>query len=215
MKINTVLFDLDGTLIDTNGIIIAAFKHTFETFVPEVEYDLEVFKSFIGPSLHETFGKYVDKETVLEMIKEYRNYYTKYEFDYFKIYPNVLEVLKELKKRGYLLGIVTTKYEEAARPSFDHYEMGQYFDCFVALDHVKNPKPNREPIDVALAQLNHTGAIMIGDNQGDVLAGQNAGILSCGVGWSFKGREYLEAVNPDYMLNDMYDLLDILDKLNA
>lgn len=215
MKVNTVLFDLDGTLIDTNGIIMAAFKHTFETYVPEVEYDIELFKSFIGPSLQATFSKYVDEETVQLMIKEYRDYYTKNEFDYFEIYPNVLEVVKELKEKGYNLGIVTTKFEEAAMPSFTHYGLEAYFDCFVALDHVENPKPNREPIDVALSQLNHTGAIMIGDNRGDILAGKNAGIYSCGVAWSFKGREYLEEVNPDYMLEDMTDLLGIMEELNA
>lgn len=215
MKVNTVLFDLDGTLIDTNSIIIESFKKTFEKFVPELEFDLDLFKSFIGPSLQQTFGNYVDEATIQLMIDEYRDFYVKNEFDYFEIYPNVMKVIKELKKQGYLLGIVTTKFKEAAWPSFSHYKMDEYFDCFVALDHVENPKPNREPIDVALAQLDHTGAIMIGDNRGDILAGKNAGILSCGVAWSFKGKEYLEEVNPDYMLNDMQDLLEILEELNA
>lgn len=214
MKVNTVLFDLDGTLIDTNGIIMASFKNCFEKFVPEVEYDVELFKTFIGPSLEQTFTNYVDEETVQLMIDEYRDYYKKNEFDYFEIYPNVIETLKELKARGIYMGIVTTKFSEAAMPSFNHYDLGQYFDCFVALDHVKNPKPDREPIDKALSQVPHTGAIMVGDNKGDILAGKNAGIYSCGVAWTFKGRDYLESANPDYMLEDMTDLIKIVDDLN-
>lgn len=215
MKVNTVLFDLDGTLIDTNGIIMESFKQAFLEYVPEVEYDEELFKTFIGPSLQQTFSKYVDEETVQKMIDKYREFYKDNEYDYFEIYPNVLEVVKELKSRGFNLGIVTTKFEEAAMPSFTHFGLEPYFDCFIALDHVVNPKPNREPIDLALSHFDHTGAIMIGDNQGDIMAGKNAGILSAGVAWSYKGREYLEKVNPDYMLEDMKELLDILDELNG
>ncbi len=215
VKVNTVLFDLDGTLIDTNGIIMASFKNAFEKYVPELEYDEELFKTFIGPSLEQTFSQYVDVETVQLMVDEYRSYYKKNEFDYFEIYPNVIETLKELKTRGIYTGIVTTKFKEAAMPSFNHYGLGQFFDCFVALDHVEKPKPDREPVDKALMQIPHTGAIMVGDNKGDIFAGKNAGIYSCGVSWSFKGKEYLERANPDFMLEDMTDLLDILEKLNA
>ncbi len=215
MKVNTVLFDLDGTLIDTNGIIMASFKNVFAKFVPSLEYEENLFKSFIGPSLQQTFSQYVDDEKIQLMIDEYRRFYKENEFDYFEIYPNVIETLKELKARGISTGIVTTKFKEAALPSFNHYELGQYFDCFVALDHVIKPKPDREPIDKALMQLPHTGAIMVGDNKGDIFAGKNAGIYSCGVAWSFKGKEYLETANPDYMLEDMTDLLGILDELNA
>lgn len=215
MSINTILFDLDGTLIDTNEIIIESFKKAFEKYVPTVEFDLDLFKSFIGPSLKQTFSAYVEDDVVMKMIEEYRDYYKKNEFDFFSIYPNVVEVIKNLKEQGFNLGIVTTKYKEAAWPSFTHYGLDEYFDCFVALDHVENPKPHREPIDVALAQLNHNGAMMVGDNRGDIMAGKNAGILTCGVAWSFKGKEYLEAVNPDYMINDMNDLLKILEDLNG
>lgn len=215
MKVNTVLFDLDGTLINTNDIILESFKHTFSVHVPELEFDVELFKSFIGPSLQQTFSNYVEDEKIDAMIESYLSHYRANEFDYFEIYPNVYEVISELKRRGYKLGIVTTKFKKAAWPSFSHYKLDELFDVFVALDHVENPKPSREPIDVALSQVEHTGAIMIGDNQHDIMAGQNAGIYSCGVAWSFKGREYLEAVNPDFMLDNMTDLLSILDELNA
>jgi len=216
MKVNTVLFDLDGTLINTNDIIIETFKEVFKKYVPSLEFDLELFKGFIGPSLEQTFSSYgFDSKTVVEMINYYRDFYKKNEFDYFEIYPNVREVLRILKDKGYYLGIVTTKFKEAAMPSFLHYGLDEYFDCFVALDDVSNPKPDPEPVLLAMSKVPAKGAIMIGDNQGDILAGKNASVYSCGVGWSFKGRKYLEEVEPDFMIDDMYGLLDILEKLNG
>jgi len=214
-KVDTLLFDLDGTLIDTNAIIIESFKHTFNKYVPDFKFDIELFKTFIGPTLEETFTKHANKEFVSDMINEYRKFYKENEYDYFKIYPNVLEVISKLKEEGYNLAIVTTKFKESAWPSFTHFGLNKYFDVFIALDHVEKPKPNREPIDKALAKFEHSGAIMIGDNQGDLLAGKNAGIFSCGVAWSFKGMKHLLKVNPDFMIEDMKDLFTILDKLNA
>ncbi|XMB85671.1 pyrophosphatase PpaX [Mycoplasmatota bacterium WC44] len=214
-KVDTLLFDLDGTLIDTNEIIIESFKNVFSKYVPDLEFDIDVFKGFIGPSLHQTFSSYVKEELVEEMIKEYRRYYIENEFDYFEIYPNVINVVKQLKEEGYNLGIVTTKFKEAAWPSYTHYELDKYFDVFIALEHVSNPKPHREPIDIALSHFKHTGVIMVGDNQSDILAGKNASIYTCGVAWTFKGRKHLEEVNPDYMIDDMNDLLEILGELNG
>ncbi len=215
-KVDTILFDLDGTLIDTNEIILKSFESVFNKYVPEFEYDLETYKGFIGPSLYDSFYAYFkEEETIQNMIKHYRKFYVENEFDYFEIYPNVVEVIKELKKQGYNLGIVTTKFKEAAWPSFTHYGLEEYFDVFVALEDVEKPKPDREPVDKALSQLKHTGAIMVGDNQSDVLSGNNAGIYSCGVAWSFKGKENLLKVNPDFMIEDMKDLYEILEKLNA
>ncbi|XMB66826.1 pyrophosphatase PpaX [Mycoplasmatota bacterium zrk1] len=215
-KVNTLLFDLDGTLIDTNEIIIESFKDVFREYVPNLDFDLEVYKGFIGPSLYQTFSSYIkDEEVIQKMIHHYREYYKSNEFDYFKIYPNVLDVIIKLKEEGYNLGIVTTKYKEAAWPSFTNYELDKYFDIFISLDDVEKPKPDREPIDKALEKLDNTGAIMIGDNQGDILSAKNAEIYSCGVAWTFKGKEHLLKVNPDFMIDDMYDLFDILEKLNA
>lgn len=216
MKYNTILFDLDGTLIDSNEIILKTFEHVLNKFVPEVEVTRDLLKSFIGPSLLQTFGTYRDSDTVQEMIREYRAYYVLHEAEYHEIYPNVLEVVKQLKEQGYYLGIVTTKYKEAAWPSFTHYGLEPYFDAFVGLEHVTNPKPDREPIDVALKSIpNHTGVLMVGDNKSDIYAGQNAGCKTIGVGWTFKGKDVLALANPDYMIDSMNDIVEILHELNA
>ncbi len=216
MIVDTILFDLDGTLIDTNEIIIQSFNHTFKTFFPDLELSRDTILTFIGPSLHATFSNYTDdEEQIQQMIITYREHYKKIEHALFELYPNVYEVVERLSKEGYNLGIVTTKFKEAAMPSFLHFGLDKFFDVFVALDDVKNPKPHREPIDVALSQMeNVNGVIMIGDNQSDIMAGKNAGVLSAGVAWSIKGKDYLSEVSPDYMLDDMEDLFEILESHN-
>jgi pyrophosphatase PpaX len=215
MKVNTLLFDLDGTLVDTNAIIVKSLEVVFETYLPEVQTSLELFKECIGPPLEVSFSRFTSKELVQEMIQAYRSYYKQHEHLYYNIYPNVIDVLTTLKAQGYYLGVVTSKFRDSALPSMVHYGLDTLMDAFVGLDDVTHAKPHREPVDVALSRIPyHTGAIMIGDNATDIQSGQQAGIYSAGVAWAFKGKELLHAVNPDYMLEDMTDLYGILNELN-
>lgn len=211
-KLNTILFDLDGTLINTNDIIIRSFRSTFDRHFPNVEVTNEDIHKMIGPTLEQTFGNYTkDPFEIQDMINSYREFYVIYEIGNFEIYPDVLEVVKDLKEKGYNLGILTSKFKEAAWPSFTHYGMESIFDSFTALDDVEYPKPHRNAVDVALSNFdNVTGAIMIGDNKGDILAGKNAGIYSAGVAWSFKGAAFLMEADPDFMLRDMKDIYRVI-----
>jgi len=216
-KLDTILFDLDGTLINTNEIIIKSFNSTFNQYFPNLNISREKIITFIGPTLFETYIKYTDDTSLIEkIIVSFREFYGKYEFGNFEIYPQVEEVIKNLYGLGYNLGIVTSKFKTAAWPSFTYYGLEKYFKVFVALDDVENPKPNKEPIITALSRFpTHNKAIMIGDNQTDILAGKNAGIYSAGVSWSLKGKEHLEEVSPNFMLSDMkdiYRIIKIIDK---
>ena len=212
-KLDTILFDLDGTLINTNDIIIRSFKSTFDRHFPDTLVNDKEIHSFIGPTLEQTFGNYTkDPFVIQDMIVSYREFYVIYEIGNFEIYPDVLEVVTVLKEMGYNLGILTSKFREAAWPSFTHYGLEKIFDSFTALDDVEFPKPHRNSVDVALSHFpNHKQAIMIGDNQGDILAGKNANIYSAGVAWSFKGAAHLMQVKPDFMLANMKDLYRVLN----
>ncbi len=212
-KLDTILFDLDGTLINTNDIIVRSFRSTFDRHFPDVTVTNDEIHSFIGPTLQQTFGNYTkDPFLIQDMINSYREFYVEYEVGNFEIYPDVLEVVTDLKNKGYNLGILTSKFKEAAWPSFTHYKLENIFDSFTALDDVEFPKPHRNAVDVALRNFpNHKKAIMIGDNQGDILAGKNAGIYGAGVAWSFKGSHHLMQVDPDFMLADMKDIYRIIN----
>jgi pyrophosphatase PpaX len=214
-KLDTIIFDLDGTLIDTNNIIIRSFRSTFERHFPDVTLTDEQIHSFIGPTLHQTFGDYTnDPFLIQEMIDSYREFYVEYEVGNFEIYPDVLEVVNDLKDKGYNLAICTSKFRVAAWPSFTYYHLDDLFDVFVGLDDVEHAKPHPNAIETVLKQFpGHQKAIMIGDNTGDILAGKHAGIYSAGVAWSLKGPDYLLEAEPDFMLTDMKDIYRVIDEI--
>ncbi len=215
-KINTLLFDLDGTLIDTNEIIIKSYQYTFDKHLPEVAIKRQTIIDHIGPTLEQTFGLYTnDSHEIQTMVDTYRTYYSAHEHEYFSLYPEVIETLDKISNMGLNLGIVTSKFKAAAWPSFMHFGLNRYFDVFISLDDVMHPKPNAEPVLKALSQFSNVeSAMMIGDNQGDILAGKNAGILSAGVGWSIKGENHLRQVCPDIVFASMASILEWVKNIN-
>ncbi len=210
-KITTLLFDLDGTLIDTNELIIASFLHTLEHYYPN-QYKREDVYAFIGPSLLETFSG-LDRERAEEMIEHYREHNQLHHDLLVQEYEGVYETILALKERNYKLGIVTTKMSKAVERGLIKGRLDSLFDVVVTLDDVKKPKPDPEPIELALKLIGSSAdeTIMVGDNSHDILAGKNAGTKTAGVAWALKGREYLEQYGPDYMLDNMRDLLTIVE----
>jgi pyrophosphatase PpaX len=209
-NINTILFDLDGTLIDTNELIISTYLHTLEKYFPGKYKRLDVLP-FLGPTLHEVFGA-MDPERVEEMVLEYRTYNLANHDALVKEFVGVMETIETLKKKGYKLAIVTTKREDVAFKGLRLMKLDPFFDVMIAYDHVKKVKPDPEPIFLALEKLESKPeeTLMVGDNFHDVLAGKNAGTKTAGVAWTIKGRDYLAKYDPDYMLENMTDLLTIL-----
>ncbi|WHX99943.1 pyrophosphatase PpaX [Neobacillus sp. DY30] len=209
-NITTILFDLDGTLIDTNDLIISTYLHTLEKYYPG-KYGREDVLPFLGPTLHEVFGN-MDPERVEEMILEYRTYNLANHDLLVKEFVGVMETIETLKKKGYKLAIVTTKREDVAFKGLRLMKLDPFFDVMIAYDHVKKVKPDPEPIFLALEKLESKPeeTLMVGDNFHDVLAGKNAGTKTAGVAWTIKGRDYLAKYEPDYMLENMTDLLTIL-----
>ncbi|MYL49139.1 pyrophosphatase PpaX [Halobacillus litoralis] len=209
MSIRTILFDLDGTLIDTNELIIASFTHTIEQYSDRT-YEREEILDFIGPPLRESLYK-VNPDKVEEMVETYREHNIENHNRYVKAYEGVVETIETLKDQGYKLGIVTTKMRNTVHMGLELTNLDGLFETVVTLDDVTNAKPHPEPIVKALNQLESQAseAMMVGDNTHDIEAGQNAGTKTAGVAWTVKGRKVLDDLNPDYMLDNMRDLLKI------
>lgn len=211
MTIKTILFDLDGTLIDTNALIIQSFTHTFEKHTGRT-YTEEEILPFIGPPLIDTLRN-VDLEQADAMMITYREHNIKLHNTLVKPYPTVVETIKALHEAGYTLGIVTTKITETAKLGLEITGLLPYFEVIIGLTEVTHAKPHPEPVLKALDALGKTpfDALMVGDNYHDIEAGQNAGTKTAGVSWSIKGKETLLSYKPDYMLEEMSDLLTILE----
>ncbi|WP_088069925.1 pyrophosphatase PpaX [Gottfriedia luciferensis] len=210
MKINTILFDLDGTLINTNELIIASFLHTLNKFYPD-QYKREHVIPFMGPTLTESFSS-VDAEKVDELIAEYRRFNMEMHDEFVEEYETVYETVETLHKKGYKIGIVTTKARNVVEMGLSFSRLKQFFNTVVTIDDVQNAKPHPEPIQLALKKLNAAPeeTIMVGDNYHDIEGGKNAGTKTAGVAWSLKGKEFLATYQPDYMLEKMSDILSIL-----
>lgn len=209
-KITTILFDLDGTLIDTNELIITTYLHTLEKYYPS-KYQREDVLPFLGPTLHEAFGS-IDPDLVEEMVLEYRAFNIANHDELVTEFAGVFETVQSLKDKGYKLGIVTTKRHDVTLKGLRLMDLERFFEVVVTYDHVSKTKPDPEPIFKALEQLDSTPeeTMMVGDNYHDILAGKNAGTVTAGCAWSIKGREYIAKYEPDYILENMADLLTIL-----
>lgn len=214
-QITTILFDLDGTLIDTNELIIASFLHTLNHYYPG-EYTREDVLPFMGPSLKETFSS-IDPDRVEEMIERYRTHNLANHDSLVKEFDGVYETVKALKEKGYKLAIVSTKMSSTVKKGLKLTNLDSFFDVIVAMDNVENVKPHPEPLEKALKKLGSVPqeTIMVGDNYHDILGAKNAGTLSAGVAWSAKGRAFIEKYEPDFILDNMQDLLEIVEEVNG
>lgn len=210
MKVNTLLFDFDGTLVDTNNLILTSLEHTLQQFFPN-RFSREDLLEFIGPPLHESFKK-LAPDQLEDMVQTYRKHNHEHHDLLVKEFEGVHETIDLLHSKGFKLGIVTTKIRATVQKGLVLTNLDKFFDVMVALDDVKNAKPDPEPIEKALQQLHAKPeeAIMVGDNHHDILAGKNAGTYTAGVAWSMKGKAYMESYQPDFVLDHMSDLVDIV-----
>jgi len=209
MAIQTVLFDLDGTILDSNELIYASFMHTFNHY--KYSFTKEEIMSFNGPPLIETFTN-IDPERAELMIETYRKHNHEVHRDYVKLFPNVIETIEVLKDNQIQMGIVTAKMRESVKMGLEITGLDHYFETIVTIDDVTHPKPHPESVIKAMTALNGEPGttLMVGDNYHDIQAGQNAGVRTAGVAWSLKGQDFLASYNPTYMLQDMKDLLKIV-----
>lgn len=210
MKTKALLFDFDGTLLDTNDLIVQTFMEIFDEIFPG-QFSTQDCLKFIGPSLKQTFDELTPGRTD-EMIAKYKKWNAEHHDELVKGYDAVLETLEQLHAMGIKLAIVSTKGQDGLARGMKVLGAGHLFDVIVGIDDVTHVKPHPEPILLALQKLGVTKeeAIMIGDNSHDIEGGQNAGVRTAGVAWSAKGETFLQQFKPDYMLQHMRDLIVIV-----
>ncbi|MGE7915277.1 pyrophosphatase PpaX [Lysinibacillus xylanilyticus] len=210
MAVKALLFDFDGTLLNTNDLIIKTFMHVLNERFPG-QYSPKDCLKFLGPSLKQTMSDIAPGEEDA-MIAKYREYNELHHDELVTQYPDVVSTLEQLKAMGIKLAIVSTKRIGMIDRGLQVLGASHLFDVRIGTDDVKNVKPDPEPVLLALERLgvNKEEAIMIGDNSHDIEAGHNAGIRAAGVAWAFKGEEYLQQFKPEYMLHHMTDLFEIV-----
>lgn len=203
-----IIFDMDGTLIDTDKVLIETWTEMFDEYLPNTPYNDELFISFSGPSMKETVDKFFKNENYPEgfIAKEYNKRTGKYYDMYATLFENEIENLKRIKKLGFKLAIVTNKIRERAIYCEKLLNIEQFFDYEICGDDVKNTKPDPEGLITCLKHFNVSPdeAIYIGDTEYDYIASNNANI-KC-IMMTVAPRKYNHPIKP-YKFIPSYDAL--------
>ena len=205
-----VLFDLDGTLIDTNKLILDSFKHTYKTCLGLNVEEQEILKNF-GEPLISTLKKY-SKDRAEEMFKEYVEYNELRHNDTVTIFKGIKELLEKLVKRGHTLAVVTSKRKKVALMGLELFDIRKHFDVFLSLEDTKLLKPNPAPIIKALELLgaNPDDAIMVGDSVYDIHSAHGAKVKAVLVKWSMAQNFQDDVASADYIVHDTEELFKII-----
>ncbi|HZG55286.1 pyrophosphatase PpaX [Paenibacillus sp.] len=214
--IRTVLFDLDGTILDTNELIFRSFEYVWERKGwPMISR--ETLTPYMGNKLHDMFRETAGMsgdEDVEELIGLYREYNWAHHDALVRGYPHVVEVMAELRGAGVRMGVVTTKIRKTSEMGLKLCGMDGFIEHIVSLDDVTHAKPHPEPVQKALAAMGAAPeeTLMVGDSAGDLLAARAAGVRSAAVAWSIKSKEDLMRCEPDYWIEDIRELPAIVSR---
>jgi phosphoglycolate phosphatase len=181
-KIMIILFDLDGTLIDSTEAILESFHHTFDEHNFEHPSDEEI-KALVGYPLDEMFGSLgVDEEIVWDFVATYKEHYRNISTQKTMLLQNAREAVLQASEFA-KLGIVTTKTGKYSKILMEHFGLMDYFEILIGREDVENPKPHAEPILKALevCDIDKKEIWMIGDTKLDLISAKSAGVNSIGV----------------------------------
>ena len=211
-----VLFDLDGTLIDTIDLLLECARHTFEGRTPAPTD--EEWIAGIGTPLRKQFAAYTTSdEEVEELAQRYRAYQREHHDRLTSAFPGVLETLTELERRGHPMGIVTSKSNEMMDRGLEWVGIMRHMRIRVGMDNAKRHKPDPHPVEVALEELGYSPdeALFLGDSPHDIASGNAAGVITVAALWGPFTREQLEPYHPSRYLERITDLPLLIDSLES
>ena len=228
MKLKAVVFDLDGTLLDTLDDLTAAVGHALGTFgyaaieksrvrryvgngVPKlIERALYFAVNGCDPDLDS--GKFDDRSLFNACLAVFTEYYDKHSADLTKPYDGAVDMIKAVKSRGLKSAIVTNKYDGAAQALKVKF-FGDVDIVVGAREGLRN-KPAPDGVYKALETLGvgKDSAVYVGDGETDIATARNSGMPVIAVGWGFRDREVLEKLNPDGFIDNPDELMEAIIK---
>lgn len=207
---DVILFDLDGTLTDSQVGIINSVQHALKSFGIE-ETDRESLRKFIGPPLKDSFMEYYqfDEEKANLAITKYREYFSVKGLFENRVYPGIPELLKKLVEHGKKLIVATSKPTPFTRQILDHFNLDRYF-TFVSGSNLDGTRIRKdEVIAYAIKECGlkaNDNMVMVGDRKYDITGAKAIGIDSIGVLYGFGSRSELEEENPTRVVGSVSDL---------
>jgi pyrophosphatase PpaX len=220
-----ILFDLDGTLIDTTELILYCFNHAWQMICGQT-HPPEAFVATMGIPLKDamrrllgaTDGMQLEKIGELRtagfvesLVREYRSCNAANHDRLARPFPRMELVVDKLRDRGYALGVVTSKSREFARRGLRLCALWDFMDVFISMDDTSHHKPHPEPLLLALEKLQVASqqAVYIGDSRHDMQAARAAGMRKVAALWGPVPRSELELEKPDVLVCRPEELLEI------
>lgn len=204
-RVQTVIFDLDGVLIDSGKDIANAVNFTLQT-LGRPTLPSEQIIGYIGPGIEGIWRQCLgaDAEQLLSIaLPIYKARYREYCVVETTFYPGIPEALSQLKSRGKIMAVATNKPEDFTRRILEGLDLAPYFDVVVGAESVRRKKPDPEAIQLILAKLGASPetTVVVGDADTDIQAAKAAKTISCGVTYGYGScREILEA-HPDFIID--------------
>lgn len=215
MNIKLIIFDFDGTIMDTKNTIIAAKQETLRQMRVDVA-DEQTCASTIGMSAKIGFQKLCPElsEDMIDLcMKKYREI-----FDETKkvvppvLFPNMVETLNELKKKGIVCTIATSRGHNSLVEFLESMNIAKFFSYILAAEDTTLLKPNAEPVKKTLIDLSCSleNTLVVGDMPFDIIMGKNAGVYTCGVTYGVSDKKSLLEAGVDWIIDSISDLLEIV-----
>ena len=210
--IKHICFDLDGTLIDSFQTIYKATLKAMKHLNIPADLPEKSLYSTIGHHFTDIFNELkIPVPDVEHFINVYKNFYFDY-IDESQIYPGVEDTLKQMKNNGVLVSLLTTKIQEQAEAILHHFALAKYFDVIMGRRKDIPVKPSPVPLLKICSDLGvkPEESMMIGDTELDVNCGKNAGTKTCAVSYGYREKELLINEKPDFMINNITELNNLL-----
>ena len=216
-----IIFDLDGTLIDSVPDLALAINHTMKSLNIK-EYPEELIRSWVGNgasilvkralSSNTKIDKNIDDRLYNDALTIFLEFYKSNLTNSTKLYPNVRDILKYLKSKDYTLAIVTNKPFDFIEPILQNFDINKYFSYCIGADSLDEKKPSAKPLIHVCNKLNISikNSIMIGDSKNDIIAASNANMDSVAVSYGYNYDENISMYNPNVILDKFSLLKDIL-----
>ncbi|MDD2886202.1 MAG: HAD family hydrolase [Aliarcobacter sp.] len=194
-KNKIILFDLDGTLIDSTDAIVSTFYHSFKELGFDFNGNDETIKSLIGYPLDVMYKELgVEESKVWDFVDSYKNRYRVISKEQTTLLENAYDAVYQASLFA-RVSVVTTKTRMFTIPLLEHFNIAQFFEVVTGRENVQNPKPHPEPILITLEQMNYNkdkhSVWMIGDTKLDLIAASDANVNSIGVLCGYGEKEEL------------------------
>ncbi|MFL5481272.1 MAG: HAD family hydrolase [Gemmatimonadaceae bacterium] len=209
-----VLFDLDGTLVDSIALLLASMRHTFHGRVRQPT-DAEWIEG-IGTPLPKQLTPYVESDEDRErLVNRYRTFQMENHDKLMARYEGVIDTLALLYQRGHPMGIVTSKGNSMMERGLKFIGADDYIEVAIGYDSVHIHKPDPYPVKAALEKLEYGAdeAVFVGDSPHDVKSGNAAGVITIAALWGPFTKSQLAPFNPTHFLDDIKQLPPLLDRI--